>query len=105
MGIPAYFSYIVKNHVHILKRFSKYPIAVNHFYLDSNSIIYDVFYKSEGPITDWHDFATRICRQIETYIATILPTDSVLLLSMVSHHLRKSNNNARVDINHGFWHK
>jgi len=79
MGIPAYFSYIVKNHVHILKRFSKYPIAVNHFYLDSNSIIYDVFYKSEGPISDWHDFATRICRQIETYIATIRPTDSVFI--------------------------
>jgi 5'-3' exonuclease len=79
MGIPAYFSYIVKNHAHILKRYSKYPIQVNHFYLDSNSIIYDVFYKSEGPVSDWLDFATRICQQIDSYILTIRPTDSVFI--------------------------
>ena len=40
MGIPSYFSYIVKNHANIIKRL-EYLHSVNNFYLDSNSIIYD----------------------------------------------------------------
>lgn len=40
MGIPAYFSYIIKNYPNILQKFQK-NLQVNHLYLDSNSIIYD----------------------------------------------------------------
>ena len=40
MGIPSYFSYIVKNHSNIIKRLEELK-SVNNFYLDSNSIIYD----------------------------------------------------------------
>ena len=38
MGIPSYFSYILKNHKHILK---KNFIVCDILYLDANSIIYD----------------------------------------------------------------
>jgi 5'-3' exonuclease len=43
MGIPSYFSYIVKNHIEILKRFSKstFEKRVDHLFMDCNSIIYD----------------------------------------------------------------
>ncbi len=38
MGIPSYFSYILKHHKHILKR---HFIICDNLYLDANSIIYD----------------------------------------------------------------
>ena len=40
MGIPSYFSYIVKNHSNIIKKIN-YLKNIDNFYLDSNSIIYD----------------------------------------------------------------
>ena len=40
MGIPAYFSHIIKNYPKIIQRFQK-KSTVNHLYLDSNSIVYD----------------------------------------------------------------
>jgi len=48
MGIPSYFSYILKNHKHILK---KNFIVCHVLYLDANSIIYDNIDK-EGLIYD-----------------------------------------------------
>ena len=44
MGIPSYFSYIVKNHPEILKQLHLIGFSVNNFYLDCNSIIYDAIY-------------------------------------------------------------
>ena len=41
MGIPSYFSYIVKNHVNIIKKWLKNKMAINNLYMDCNSIIYD----------------------------------------------------------------
>ena len=40
MGIPAFFSYIIKNHPEIIKQIGGNNLFHN-FYLDSNSIIYD----------------------------------------------------------------
>jgi 5'-3' exonuclease len=40
MGIPAYFSHIIKNYPKIIQKFQK-KNGVNHLYLDSNSIVYD----------------------------------------------------------------
>jgi len=44
MGIPSYFSYIVKNYSNIIKKISYfYDVnnSIQHLYLDSNSIVYD----------------------------------------------------------------
>ena len=41
MGIPSFFSYIIKNHPEIIKKIAKNKFVFNNFYLDSNSIIYD----------------------------------------------------------------
>ena len=40
MGIPCYFSKLIKNYPNILNKYDK--ITIYHFYLDCNSIIYDV---------------------------------------------------------------
>lgn len=44
MGIPAYFSYLIKNHKNIIYRFNE--TYVDNFYLDCNSIIYDYVNKN-----------------------------------------------------------
>jgi 5'-3' exonuclease len=45
MGIPSYFSYIVRNHPEILRQYQYNNLNVSNFYLDCNSIIYDVIHK------------------------------------------------------------
>ena len=44
MGIPSYFSYIVKNHPAIIKKYIKNVLIVDNLYLDRNSIMYDAYY-------------------------------------------------------------
>lgn len=45
MGIPSYFSYIVKNYPHILSKFVSRERAIDNLYLDCNSILYDVYHR------------------------------------------------------------
>lgn len=47
MGIPYYFSYIIKNYPSILVNRKCFTDPIHNFYLDSNSIIYDIFYEME----------------------------------------------------------
>ena len=39
MGIPSYYTYLIKNYNQLIKKLS--ILKKDHFYLDSNSIIYD----------------------------------------------------------------
>jgi 5'-3' exonuclease len=85
MGIPSYFSYIVKhygdiyNHIKDIKQ-------INNLYMDCNSIIYDCLrntkYKSTLEFND-KDFESKllldICKKIEYYIERIHPTDIVYI--------------------------
>ena len=45
MGIPSFFSYIVKNHIDIIKKKTLNELNIDNLYLDCNSIIYDVYSK------------------------------------------------------------
>ena len=51
MGIPSYFSYIVKNHQKIIKKLERNK-KPNNFYLDCNSIVYDVINNAENGIVN-----------------------------------------------------
>ena len=42
MGIPSYFSYLVKSHRTIIRRYDDKNMMVNNLFLDCNSIVYDV---------------------------------------------------------------
>ncbi len=76
MGIPSYFSFILKNYGNIISRLKR---KVDNLYLDSNSIIYDSLRKLEGN----HNFEERlihnVCLKIDEYIKIIKPTGRIFI--------------------------
>ena len=46
MGIPSYFSYIIKNYTNIIRKF-EHCEKMDHLFMDCNSIIYDSYYELE----------------------------------------------------------
>jgi 5'-3' exoribonuclease 1 len=81
MGIPAYFSYIIKNYPRILQKFEKKNI-VHNLFLDSNSIIYDMMrtidYANNDNVYE-QTLINAVCKKIETYIQQISPTGTVYI--------------------------
>ena len=82
MGIPSYFSYIVKNHSNIIKKFEKCEIQVNNLYLDCNSIIYDAVHHIDfATLTDTatKTIIKRVISKIEEYINLIGPDNLIYI--------------------------
>jgi 5'-3' exonuclease len=85
MGIPSYFSYIVKNHSNIIKRLSDIKKKPNNLYIDSNSIIYDCLRKISSEYHKYTDgefediLIANICSTIDGYIKITNPNKSVLI--------------------------
>jgi 5'-3' exonuclease len=72
MGIPAYFSHLIRNYGDVMISRKK----VGRLYLDSNSIIYDVLRdieKNGHPVNDL-DLYRGICHKIEDYVKSISPS-------------------------------
>ena len=82
MGIPSYFSYIVKNHANIIKKLEGSTIQVNNLYLDCNSIIYDAVRNinfAELVETDINSIIREVCVKIDEYIHTLKPNKNVFI--------------------------
>ena len=87
MGIPSYFSYIIRNHPHILRNieFLKKNVQFQHLYMDCNSIIYDTVSMLEKIVPKMNivDFETRLIQivmdKIDEYIFYIKPSDTVYI--------------------------
>jgi 5'-3' exonuclease len=82
MGIPSYFSYIVKNHANIIKKLSSNTILVNNLYLDCNSIIYDAVHNIDFTKLVESDVDTiirAVCSKIDEYVNQLKPTDSIYI--------------------------
>lgn len=85
MGIPSYFSYIVKNHPQIIQKFVPQPQkeSFNHLYLDCNSIIYDSFHKIDFTNISRENRESAIINsvlsKIDEYINTIRPSDTIYI--------------------------
>ena len=81
MGIPSYFSYIVKNHPEILKQFSLNKFRVNNLYMDCNSIIYDIVANYDYAVKQ--EMSSTIIRgviaKIEEYVRSINPTSTAFI--------------------------
>ena len=83
MGIPSYFSYIVKNHPEIIKKLLKGQMTINNLYMDCNSIIYDAVRNinfDELTDTATKTIIHRVIQKIEEYISLISP-DNVLMVA------------------------
>ena len=82
MGIPYLFSYIVKNHPSIIKKYVKDVLKVDNLYLDCNSIIYDAYSKMEfDKLTESVAISIirRVISKIEDYIYVIQPSQTVII--------------------------
>ena len=82
MGIPTYFSYIVKNHFNIIKIYNANTMQINNFYLDCNSIIYDCIRNIDFSTlvdTDINTIIKAVCRKIEEYIRILNPNNIIFI--------------------------
>ena len=82
MGIPSYFSYIVKNHANIIKKLTSSTIRVNNLYLDCNSIIYDAVHNIDFSTLKESDVDTiirAVCFKIDEYIGQLKPDNSIYI--------------------------
>jgi 5'-3' exonuclease len=82
MGIPTYFSHIVKKHRKIIKKISEIK-SIDNLYLDANSIIYDAVHALEYNENNKTKYETSIiiavCKKIDYYIETIKPKKKVFI--------------------------
>lgn len=84
MGIPSYFSYIVKNYRKILVSYKTNIITIDNLYMDCNSIIYDIVYELENDdnvtsIDIESKIITMVCNKIKHYIKIIKPVNNVFI--------------------------
>jgi hypothetical protein len=82
MGIPSYFSYIVKNHPEIIKNLCFNTMQVNNLYLDCNSIIYDAVHNIDFTKLTESDADTiikMVCEKINHYIILLKPDSNVYI--------------------------
>jgi 5'-3' exonuclease len=86
MGIPSYFSHIVKKHRHIIRKFDTLSknnkFIINNLYLDSNSIIYDAVHdlSKDIPYSQIEDkLIQSVCDKLVYYITTLKPNHTVFI--------------------------
>ena len=75
MGIPSYFSFIVKNHGNIVRKLHRLNKNVDNFYLDSNSIVYDCLRALDKEYKENDEEFERllieaVCHKIDEYLPT-----------------------------------
>lgn len=82
MGIPSYFSHVLKKYPRVIKRLSELP-CINNLYLDCNGMIYDVVrqmqYSPDKQAEYEAELLQRICDSIDACIAIMRPTNSVFI--------------------------
>ena len=84
MGIPSYFSYIVKNHRKIIYKLEdcfKHKKDIDNLYLDSNSIIYDcisnINYVNDEQFES--EIIENVCIKLQYYIDIVSPQKKVII--------------------------
>ena len=87
MGIPSYFSHIVKKHRNIFKKVSKETTKIDNLYMDCNSIIYDAVHQLQKDknykINNFSTFEKLlikiVCEKLDYYLQLLEPTQRVLI--------------------------
>ena len=87
MGIPSYFSYIIKNYQLLLQPIISYTNSkksFDNFYLDCNSIIYDSIHTIDFSLirdtdSEVNTIISSVISKIEEYIYMVKPKNNVLI--------------------------
>lgn len=87
MGIPSYFSHIVKKYPDMISKFNSTLLLVHSMYLDSNSIIYDSFHalsKEDETIINNIPLLEQlliesVIKKIDEYISILQPTHTIFI--------------------------
>ena len=83
MGIPSYFSYIIKNHPNIIRNLRSKRVLFHSLYMDCNSLIYDACRSPERKggtdieLEEW--IIETVIAKIKHYISVISPTNVVYI--------------------------
>ncbi len=81
MGIPSYYSYIIKNHPNIIKKLNL-SISCDFLYIDSNSIIYDIVKSIEydpNASNFEKNLIESVCLKLVNYIEIFNNPDNVVI--------------------------
>ena len=83
MGIPSYFSNIVKQYKHVIKKLGGLP-RIHNLYMDTNGLIYDAVrvVGSNRGLSDAEyesKLLETVCAKIDEYLAMFRPTDKVFI--------------------------
>ena len=79
MGIPSYYSYLIKNFKKIIQKKELFNEKIHNFYLDSNSIIYDILHKTDVDKNNEEDIIKLVCLKIEEYILNVKAKELVFI--------------------------
>jgi len=109
MGIPSYFSYIIRSHANIIRnRYKMRDTTLNSLYMDCNSIIYDAIRGNggipEGTLDKDGWIIQTVIRKIDEYVRSISPTnvlfiafDGVAPLAKMNQQRNRRYKNGLVD--------
>lgn len=79
MGIPSYFSYLVKNYRRIIDIYNK-NFKIDNILLDCNSIIYDVYHSINNPIKNIEKYIIEnVYIKISEYINKLSPKGKIFI--------------------------
>ena len=80
MGIPSYFSHIVRQHRKIIKEYKKDRMAIHNLYMDCNSLIYDAVREIKEQDKNFEfKLINNVCDKITSYINLLKPTDIIYI--------------------------
>jgi len=83
MGIPSYFSHVVREHRDVIKKLGP-RMVFDNLYLDSNGIIYDCVHShppGEGEKKSAYEarLIKTVCQRIHNYIETVRPRNRLIV--------------------------
>jgi len=84
MGIPSYFSHLIRGQCHILKKYQRNVLNIDNFFMDCNSIIYDSvreldYNKYQNNKSFERDLIQLIIQKIDEYITLISPSKKTMI--------------------------
>ncbi len=83
MGIPSYFSNLIKQYPNIIKKLIKNDIKVHNFFLDSNSIVYDcvrgINFEENPSDPIYQKIIKNVISKIEEYISIVCPSNLIMI--------------------------